>query len=238
MRGTRDFENTFIRAWELLVANWIIVLPGIVLGVASGFCSLVLGTIVSGDLAMPGSGSDVSYVSHIVYAVAMVVIGVLASLVQMAFVTGMAGAAWQRGNASLADGWNALTHRIVQLFLATALLFLIGDCAAVLAPVTFLVTLLVYATFLIYTMASVIVGKREALAAIVESCRLALSNIVPTLGIVVLIAVIAFAGGSIGSLIARVTPFGGSLVAGVLQQAIVAYASLVVMGEYLKLQAA
>lgn len=231
----QDFEKTFVRAWELLTRNWVIVLPGIVLGVVGGVLSFVLGTILAGSFAAADrSGGDVSYVTQVIYAIASLVVAMLVSIVQMAYVTGMAGAVWERGRTSLGDGWNAFAHRSIQLTFATALLFVIGICAAVLAPVTFFVTIAVYMVFLIYTMASVVIGKREAVPAIAESCRLTLSNIAPTLGIVALIAVIAVVGGLIGTLVGRVTPIGGGLVAGVLQQVIVAYASLVVAGEYLK----
>lgn len=241
-QSVRDIENTFAHAWDLLAHNWVMVVPGLVLGVVGGAISFAVGAGLVAALGLPAAemsgraaGGDVGFVSQVIYAVVMLVVAMLVSIVQMAYVTGMAGAAWQHGRVSLADGWDAFSHRSIQLSLATVLLFVIGICAAVLAPVTFFVTLAIYMVFLIYTMASVIIGKRDALAAIAESCRLTLANVLPTLAVVALIAVLALAGGLIGNLVGRATPFGGGLVAGVLQQIIVAYASLVVAGEYLKL---
>lgn len=237
----RDVENTFAHAWHLLTHNWVMVLPGLVLGVVGGALSFAVGAGLIAALGLPteiagsAAGGDVGFVSEVVYGVVMLVVAMLVSIVQMAYVTGMAGAAWQHGRASLADGWDAFSHRSIQLSFAAVLLFVIGTCATVLAPVTFFATLAIYMVFLIYTLASVIIGKREALAAIAESCRLALANVLPTLAVVALIAVLAVAGGLIGNLVGRATPFGGGLVAGVLQQVIVAYASLVVAGEYVKL---
>jgi hypothetical protein len=57
----------------------------------------------------------------------------------------------------------------------------------------------------------------------------------PTLAVVALIAVIAILGGWLGSLAGRASDAGGWLVTGLLQQIIVAYSSLVIAGEYLKL---
>jgi hypothetical protein len=147
----------------------------------------------------------------------------------------MAGGAWQHGKTTLRDGWGAFSHRLFPILVASGLLFLIGLCAAVLSTVTFLVPLAVYAIFFIYTMASVIIGGRGPVDAIAESCRTALSNFWPTVAVVVLIAVISLLGAWMGDLLGRVSEFAGWLVAGLLQQVIVAYASLVVAGEYLKL---
>ena len=231
----RDLENTFRRSWGLLVRNWVIVVPGLVLAVAGAALSVLVGSVLLRTLFVSGGGFDVDYVSQIIYAVAMIAIEVLVSIVQLAFVTGMAGAAWQHGRTGLSDGWAAFSRRLVPVSVASMLLFAIGICAAALAPATFFVTLAIYVLFMIYTMASVVIGRRTAIAAIAESCRLALANAFPTIAIVGLIALLAVAGGVAGSLIGRVSPFAGGLAAGVVQQIIVAYASLVIAGEYLKL---
>lgn len=234
-QSVRDFENTFAQAWTLLRRNPVIVVPGLVLGIIGGAISIVVTYAIYGSVLSSAGTADVAAVTQIVVAVVLTALSMLLAIVQMAYVTGMAGSAWQHGRTSLRDGWYAFSHRSIQTTIAVVLLFVIGVCAAVLAPVTFLVTLFAYMVFFIYTMASVIIGDREAVTAIAESCRLTLANFLPTLGIIVLVAVIAIAGGWIGSLIGRAQPLLGGLVAGVLQQVIVAYASLVVAGEYLKL---
>ncbi|MDP9111152.1 MAG: hypothetical protein M3M96_05930 [Candidatus Eremiobacteraeota bacterium] len=234
----RDFENTFARTWELLRKNWIMIVPGAVLGVAHGAVSYLVGTALSGALAVYGHVGDLHFVSQAVYAVVMMAVGMLFTIAQMAFVTGMAGAAWKFGRTSLADGWKSLARRSSDVFLAFVLLALIGSCAAVLAPVTFLTTIVAYAVFLIYTPSSVIIGGRGAVSAIAESCRLAVSSVVPTIAVVASIAAIALLGGLTGALIGRSSAFVGGLAAGLIEQLIVAYASLVIAGEYLKLREA
>ncbi len=232
----RDFENTFARALVLLVRNWIIVLPGIVLGIAGGILNFAISFLFLGSFALTGEGGEnVAFVTQTIVAIVLTTVAMLIAIVQMAIVTGMAGAAWRHGRATIADGWSAFAHHGVQVALAVVLLFLIGLCAAALAPITFLVTLFAYMVFVIYTMASVIIGGRNAVEGIAESCRLALQNIAPTLGVIALITLIAFGGAWAGMLVGRLTPLGGGVVAGVLEQIIVAYASLVVAGEYLKL---
>jgi len=209
-----------VNSLALLVRNPVIVLPGIIVGAVAAGAEFAVVTLALPDWLLLGA----------IYLVAL-----LLALVQMAYVTGMAGAAWVHGRTQLRDGWDALTHRGVAAAGAGALLLLIGFCAAVLAPATLFVTVLAYAVFFIYTMAAVVIGGKAPIAGIVESAATALRNPLPTIGIVLLIAVIAALGGWLGTLAGRLSDVAGALVAGLLQQVIVAYASLVVAGEYLKL---
>ncbi|HTU70373.1 MAG TPA: hypothetical protein VMF11_08615 [Candidatus Baltobacteraceae bacterium] len=208
------------RAWVLLVRNPVILVPGIVIG---------------GISAGAEFGLDALPMDRWVADFALFIVTLALALAQMAYVTGMAGAAWRGGIATLRDGWEALKARTASVAGAAALLLIIGFCAATLAPATFAVTLLAYALFFIYTMAAVVIGGRSPVAALVESASTALANVLPTLGVVALIVVIAIAGGALGSLAGRFSQLAGWLVAGLLQQVIVAYASLVVAGEYLQL---
>jgi hypothetical protein len=161
-------------------------------------------------------------------------------IAEMAYVTGMAGAAWQRGTARLSDGWNAFDARGTDAFFAIVLLFLIGVVAAVLAPFTLLISVAAYAVFTIYTMAAVIIGERRAIEALVESAQLAWENLLPTIAVVALVVAIAYAGGWIGgwlgSLAGSYSPLARGLMTALAQQVVVAYATLVVAGEYLKLR--
>ncbi|HEY5341009.1 MAG TPA: hypothetical protein VIK27_08290 [Candidatus Aquilonibacter sp.] len=235
-QSARDWENTFAHAWTLLVRNPVIVIPCLATGVIAAGVQFFVGVVVMGSVAVSGDGSRGALEAiETLTEIVLFVITLALSLMQMAYVTGMAGAAWRHGRTSLRDGWAALGHRMWPLLAAAALLLVIGICAATLASVTFLVTLLAYAVFFIYTMAAVVIGERPPIAAIIQSANIALANFLPTLGIVLLIAVIALLGGWLGSLAGRVSDIGGWLVAGLLQQIIVAYASLVVAGEYLAL---
>ena len=87
-----------------------------------------------------------------------------------------------------------------------------------------------------YTMAAVIIGNRSALQAVAESCRLAWRNILPTLVVVTLVVIVAVAGSWLGGTLGRLVPNIAQFLEAVVQQIIVAYASLVIVGEYLKLR--
>ena len=218
-QSARDLESTFARAWTLLMRNPVMLVPGIVIGGLQTAASIAAQALTD-ELLLLG---------------ALVTATLALSLVQMAYVTGMAGAAWRHEHTRLGDGWSALAHRWTSVLAALLLLLVIGFCASALAVPTFGVTLIVYAVFFIYTLAAVVIGERPPIAGIVESASTALANLLPTVGVVALIAIIAAAGGWLGSLAGRVSDLAGWLVTGVLQQVVVAYASLVIAGEYLKL---
>jgi hypothetical protein len=218
-QSARDLENTFARAWTLLLRNPVILVPGIVAGALQTVASIAV-------QALP---------DEVALLAALVTVTLALSLAQMAYVTGMAGAAWRHERTSLRDGWNALALRWLAAVGAVLLLLVIGFCASALALATFGITVVAYVVFFIYTIAAVVIGERLPIDAIVESASTALANIVPTVAVVALIALIAALGGWLGSLAGRLSDTGGWLVTGLLQQIIVAYSSLVIAGEYLKL---
>jgi hypothetical protein len=239
-QSVRDLENTFARAFVLLVRNPTIVVPGIVLG-AIGFGLGFAILAIAGASAIGGiSGNEAATtvpeeLMSILAAVVAVILALVTLICEMAYVTGMAGAAWKSGEAYLRDGYRAFEGRGTQILIAIVLLSAAGFVAALLAPITLLLSAAAYAIFSIYTMAAVIIGNRTALEAIVESCRLAWKNILPTLAVVALVVLVAVAGGWTGNTLGRLVPVVSGLLEALVQQIVVAYATLVIVGEYLKL---
>jgi hypothetical protein len=240
-QSVRDLENTFARAFVLLYRNWTIVVPGIVLG-AIGFGLGLAILAIAGAPAIGGiSGNEApttlpEELMSILAAVVAVIVALVTLICEMAYVTGMAGAAWKTGEAYLRDGYQAFEGRGTQIFIAIVLLSAVGFVAALLAPVTLLLSAAAYAIFSIYTMAAVIIGNRTAVQAIAESCRLAWKNILPTLAVVALVVLVAIAGGWVGNFLGRLVPAIAGLLEALVQQIVVAYATLVIVGEYLKLR--
>jgi hypothetical protein len=225
----------FGRAWTLLVRNPILVVPGIVLAIV-GSAIDAAGSQMLARYALTTTGTpDTVEAMQAFAAVAIFVVSAAVSLVQMMAVTGMAGGAWEHGRTSLRDAWDAFAHRLPAATLAGALLLILGFCAAGLSPATFMVPILLYVLLFIYTMAAVVIGGRSPVRALIESCRLALANAGTTFAVVGLILVMALLGAGLGAVVGRWSPLAGWLVAGLLQQVIVAYATLVVAGEYINL---
>jgi MFS family permease len=236
MRAARDLENTFARAWQLMVHNWIIVIVPLIFGIAGGLFEFFL-DLLFGTYAITGNGTpDALFAIHEFVDIVILLTSTGVALIQMAYVTGMAGGAWEHGRATLADGADAFARRFGSIVGAAILLFVLAICAAALAPATFFLTVIAFVVLCIYTMASVIIGEHAAVDAVLESCRLSAANLGPTAGVAALIFAIATLGGVAGQLLGSVSNLLGWVVAGILQQVIVAYASLVIAGEYLKLR--
>ncbi len=229
-------SEVFGGAWLLLKRNPVIVVPSIVVAIVSAAIDRALSAsgVASWDffanLDAQGAGAFWMFFGTIV-EIGMHILG---ALVAIAFTVGMAGAAWGSGRARLADGWAALQRDGFQALLALGVLFLIGLAAAALVVPTFGISVLLYMVFLLYTMPGVIVGDRSATEATIESIQLAARNFGVTLAVVALIVVLAIIGGIAGDALGRV-PLLGTVVGWVIMEAVVAYAMLVVVGEYVRL---
>lgn len=242
-QSARDLENTFARASVLLARNPVVIVPGLILGSLGALAGLAI-LAIGGSAAIGGLAGDQApgtvpqQLAAIGAAVVASVIALLVLICAMAYVTGMAGAAWNGGKARLRDGWKAFDERGLQLLCAIVLLFAIGLIAALLAPLTRLVSVALYSIFTVYTMAAVVIGGRNAIVAVRESVHLAWTNLLPTVAVVALVVLVAFVGAWIGGTLGRIWPPLAGFATAVVQQIVVAYAALVVTGEYLKLRAA
>lgn len=228
---------TLSRAWSLLSHNWIIIVPSIVVGAVSA----AVATILSGGgwlswqfFGNLGESGQSGYLAFLATIVAMA-LRIVAAVVAIAFTCGMAAAAWSRGTATFADGAAALRRSGVQAFFALILLTLLGLVAAALFIPTFGISVLAYMVFMLYAMPGVLVGNRGATDAVVESITIAWRSFGVSLTLVVLIALLAVLGGLLGDLLSRV-PFLGQLLGWVVMEAVVAYATIVVVGEYVLLR--
>ncbi len=229
--------DIFGEALLLLRRNIIIVVPSLIVALASAIAAYALSAAgylswqFFGDLNAEGPGAFWQFFGTIV-ALGLRILG---ALVAIAFTTGMAGAAWEHGTATLSDGLAAFRRGGLQLLVALAILFLMGLAASALVVPTFGISLLAYMVFMIYAMPGVVVGNRAAQDAIVDSVRMAASNFWVSLVLVLLIVVLAAAGGLVGYVAGQI-PFLGEAISWIVMEAVVAYATLVVVGEYMKLR--
>lgn len=231
--------QTLRRALLLLRRNPSIVVPSIVVALLGALAAHALsdsGYLSWGFFADLGAQGPSAFWQFLATIVALG-LRVLGALVAIACTIGMADAAWSTGRATLRDGLEALRRDGAQVLAALLLLFLIGLVASALVIPTFGVSLLAYMIFMLYAMAAVVVADRAAPDAIVESVQLAARNLGITFVLVVLIVGLAIAGALLGDLAARI-PLLGQAISWVFEQAVVAYATLVVVGEYAKLRTA
>ncbi len=111
------------------------------------------------------------------YALVALVVGYLLT----ACTFGIAGAAWERGHATLADGLAAARAALVPALVAFVGLLGLALVATVLALPTLFISFFAYAVFSMYVMPALFVGRRGGFAAIGESFRLVRRRFVPSL---------------------------------------------------------
>ncbi len=224
-------ENIFARAWSLLARNPVIIVPGLVVGIVVGIVEAIV--LPHRGLVDSSGATDTAAVvagagSAIAAGAIVAVVGVLAFLITQTYTTGMAGAAWQNGAASLADGSAAFREDAGRLLAAVLLIAVIGIVAAVL---TLGIGWFVVLFFAMYVVPAVVLDNYGAIPALKLSAAIALKRALATIIIIVLLAVIGFVLFLITAPLAFI-PFLGPIVAAVVSQAVTAYATLVIVGEY------
>lgn len=217
----QPIESLLARSWRLLSSNWNLVVPGIVIGAASGIVVGLLG--LAGHAA--GQGPPLAAVT-----ILSSIVSVAAIVTSLAYTTGMAQAAWDTGKSSFEDGRRAFRENGLQLFLTLVVLSLIGMVALLMAIPTLGLSVLAFGFFFLYTTPIVVVYDRTALEAVGESWRFAAQTFASTLLIVIVMCALAFAAIVPLALLA-VVPLIGPLLSAALLQGVLAYFSLLLVGE-------
>lgn len=236
MQSPEGLGNTFGRSWELLSSNWIMVVPGLVIGiVAAVIVFFLVGAGLIGGAGLGAVGAGGAGLGAIAMAgMLSAIIMVVAMILTIAYTTGMAGAAWRSGRATLDDGAAAFRKDAGSILVAVVLLIVLAVVAGLLSIFTFGLAMLAFVLFFMYTFASVIVGGHSGTEALGDSARVATKNFVTTLLLLVLICVVAFVAGLIGNWLSHI-PLLGGIISMIIQQIVAVYATLVIVGEYIKL---
>lgn len=234
MTTPQPVENIFSRAWALLNRNWIIVVPGLVIGLIAG--------ILTSLLAPPGTydastGSVTGVLAGATGRLAAGCVALLAYIATQAYTTGMAGAAWQRGTATIGDGAASFQEDAGRIVVTAIGLILLGVVAAILAIPTLGLSILAFLLFTLYSMPAAIVGNRNGFSSISESFAITRRRFSTTLIIAIVLLAVMICVSFIALLFA-IVPFVGPIIAACIEQAVVAFATLVLVGEYLDATAA
>lgn len=229
MQSSEDLGNTFGRAWHLLSANWNIVIPAIVLGIIGGVLNHLISNMFIGGGAALGSLGAVLLGGLLVLAISTII-----QVLTVGVTTGMGVAAWRTGTANISDGTAVFSNGGA---MQTIIVWMIIGVVLAFIPVLGWLADIVLLFLLIYAVPAAVVTGEGAGSAFGESVNIVTRNFVPTLIIILLIACIGFGGAIVGGLVSFV-PFLGKIVAAIIQEAVLAYGTLVIVGEYLKVKAA
>jgi hypothetical protein len=225
-------ENIFARAWSLLTKNPVIVLPGVVVGLVVGIIQALITPhphVVDAAGNTDAVAAVASAGSTVASAAISVVVSVLAFLLTQTYTTGMAGAAWQSGTTTLADGRASFREDAGRLLAAVLLIAVVGILAGI---ITFGLGWLVVLFFAIYVVPAVVLDNYSAVPAFRLSAAIAMKRALPTIIIIVLLFAIGLVLGLLTLPLAFI-PLLGPVIAAIVSQAITAYATLVIVGEYL-----
>ncbi len=230
---SESVENIFARSWSLLTKNPVIIVPGLVVGLVVG----IIQALVAPHPAAVDPNADPSAViagaSHIFASAAIsIVVGVLAFLINQTYTTGMAGAAWENGATTLRDGSAAFREDAGRLLAAVLLIALLGIVAGL---ITFGLGWFVVLFFAIYVVPAVVLDNYGAVPALKLSATIAMKRALSTIIIIVMVFIIGLVLGVLTLPLAFI-PFLGPIVSAVLAQAVTAYATLVIVGEYLNVR--
>ncbi len=216
-------RTVFARSLGLLMRNPAMLVPGLVAGTLAALAGLAL---------EPADPLDANLFTRALQDCT----SLLASIVAIAYATGMAEVAWRTGRAAIADGARALRRDAAHVVVSMLALFALGIIAVIAAPFSFGISFLVYAFFCISTPAAAVIGARPGLAAVRESAEVAFARPVSTLLVVAGIAVVSLLLDVLAELL-DATSLLGQFAGEMVIQATVAYLTLVVAGEYVALGA-
>lgn len=225
----QSVESTFSRAWQLLTTNGILVVPPLIIGFVVGVVDYYVSPHAN------GSEYTATWWSVASAGILLVLVNIAGYIVSQCYVTGMAGAAWAHGRATLKDGTVAFERDAGNVFVALIGLVIALVIAGVLAFVTLGISMLLYLYFFVYTFPAAIVGERHGITAMGDSFRIASRRVAPTLIITVVSGVFFFLAQVIGGILGFI-PLLGPIVGAVIAQFVLAYITLVVVGEYLALR--
>ncbi len=227
-------DNIIVRSWRVFRANPIVIVPGVVFGFVTGILAeLFAPAPVPADAAF----SWALVAANLPPVVVAVLITLVAYVATVAFTTGMAAAAWRNGTTTIADGVDAFRRDGGHV--ATATLGLIGIfvVALVLAIPTLLLSIFAAIVFFMWAMPAAVVDDMPGFAALGTSLRIAKRRFGVSVLIAVGIAALETAVGVVSGALAHI-PFLGPVVQAILDQAAVAFATIVVVGEYINLRSA
>jgi len=223
---------------QLLAGNWIIVVPGLVVGLIAGLVHAVVSPLAPYGAPATTTGAVSHGLANAAGSFVSGIVTIAASIIVQCYTVGMSGVAWMRGSTTLRDGAVALREDAGNVLGTALILFVAGAFALALVPFTYGLSIFAYGLFLLcmfYAIPSAVVGNNSGFAAIGESFSITLARVGTTITLAIFFVVISVIGGIVAALFAS-APLVGLIIPAIVSQAVGALCSLIVVGEYLNLR--
>ena len=231
MAESGEATEVFQKGWTALRANPVLIVPSLVaLLIVFVLSFLLLGSAVGvmmGGMMRGSRGLGMGFGALAGTALLVTGLSILLSMVAGGMTVAMAHDTLVGRVTSLASGLAATRRRLVDLIIASILASLI----IMIGFLLFVVPGLVAAFFLFFTLPAVMLGGMSGTGALSASVRLVSARLGETLLLAVGLLVIGVLVGIVG-MIFRFVPVLGAFVTVILQAALAAYASLVIVAAY------
>jgi hypothetical protein len=226
-------------AFQLVVKNWVLAVPQLIVGVVAIVLALVLGMgsiLAAGGIgAMMSHGGDngaglaaLSGLLGTIWIIALVV-GILSLIAYGASVLA-ANDAWAGRPVDIGAAMGKALGSLVQLLIFG---IIVGISCAILA-ITFVGPIII-AVLMMYGFQAIVLGGQSGVGAIGESYRLVTKNFGPSI-IAILAVIVAYVASFVIGMVLGLIPILGQIVSLVISAFVVAYACAVVTRFYSLIQ--
>jgi hypothetical protein len=225
-------------AFQLVIKNWVLAVPQLLVGVIAIALALIFGLgsiFAAGGLgAMMGhgeSGAGLAALSGLLGTIWIIVLvaGILGLIAYAATILA-ANDAWAGRTVDIAGAVSKSLGSIVQLLIFG---IIIGICFAILA-ITF-VGPLILGVLMMYGFQAIVLGGQSGVGAIGESYRLVTKNFGPSI-IAILAVIVAYIASFVIGMVLGIIPIIGQIVSLIVGALVFAYACAVVTRFYSLIQ--
>jgi hypothetical protein len=225
-------------AFQLVIKNWVLAAPQLIVGVVAIVLALVLGMgsiLAAGGLgAMMGHGDNgaglaaLSGLLGTIWIIALVV-GIL-SLIAFGATVLAANDAWAGRAVDIGGAISKSIGSIVNLLIFG---IIVGICCAILA-ITFVGPIII-GVLMMYGFQAILLGGQSGVGAIGESYRLVTKNFGPSI-IAILAVIVAYVASFVIGMVLGLIPILGQIISLIISAFVVAYACAVVTRFYTLIQ--
>jgi len=219
----------FSRSWFLLRNNLLLLVPGLFAGIVTWALRNVFFTPTS----VAHGGVFLGFAETLRRWFAFGSLTGIMTLLAIVATTSMAGRVWHEGSATLDDATRVFRENKNELYLTVLQIIGIAGLAVLMVIPTGGISICAAFFLMIYAVASAVIGQQPGFEAVRESFSIATHRVADT-AIMIVIFLCFFAISGMVSAVFGGMFLVGPLIVAVLNQLVMAYVTLVVVGAYIR----